>query len=56
MMFAETEGNEDGGKDDETMLLFLVGAIVAVVMVVALIGGLCYLRINHFQNYAKLPG
>ncbi|CAG5122453.1 unnamed protein product [Candidula unifasciata] len=43
------------GADGEVMLV-IVGTLVAILMMVALIGGLCYVKRTHLHFYAKLPG
>ncbi|XP_025082560.1 probable serine/threonine-protein kinase drkC isoform X2 [Pomacea canaliculata] len=42
-------------KDDGGMMLIIVGSVVTILMLVALIGGLCYIKKTHVQFYSKLP-
>ncbi|KAL8568098.1 hypothetical protein ACOMHN_000322 [Nucella lapillus] len=56
------DGDEDsseskrGKKEDEGLMLIVVGTAVAILMLVALIGGLCYVKRTHQQIYSKIPG
>uniref|UniRef100_A0A0B7AYY0 Protein kinase domain-containing protein n=1 Tax=Arion vulgaris TaxID=1028688 RepID=A0A0B7AYY0_9EUPU len=43
------------GSDGEIMLV-VAGFMVGLVMFVALIGGLCYVKRTHLHFYSKLPG
>ncbi|XP_059157008.1 ephrin type-A receptor 3-like [Physella acuta] len=43
------------GADGEKMLV-IVGTLVSLIMMVALIGGLCYVKRTHLRIYSKLPG
>ncbi|XP_076451956.1 uncharacterized protein LOC143287668 [Babylonia areolata] len=45
-----------GKKDDEGLMLIVIGTVIAIVMLVALIGGLCYVKRTQMQIYSKLPG
>lgn len=43
------------GADGE-LTLVIVGTLVSLILFVALIGGLCYVKRTHLQFYYKLPG
>ncbi|XP_012939996.1 probable serine/threonine-protein kinase SIS8 [Aplysia californica] len=43
------------GADSEIMLV-LVGTMLSLLLMVAIIGGLCYVKRTHLQIYSKLPG
>ncbi|CAL1527264.1 unnamed protein product [Lymnaea stagnalis] len=47
--------NKKVGADGELMLV-IVGTLVSLILMVALIGGLCYVKRTHLQFYSKLPG
>ncbi|KAK7093374.1 probable serine/threonine-protein kinase drkC isoform X2 [Littorina saxatilis] len=51
----QEDGEKEGKKKDEGLLLIVIGSVVALVMLVALIGGLCYIKRTHLQIYSKLP-
>ena len=52
---AAASSSKQGEKKDEGLMLIVIGSLVAVSMLVALIGGLCYIKRTHLQIYSKLP-
>ncbi|XP_076472420.1 uncharacterized protein LOC143301882 [Babylonia areolata] len=49
---SDSQGGTD--KEDGEKMLMVVGTLVAVLMLVALIGGLCYVKSTHQQLYSTL--
>ncbi|KAK7483086.1 hypothetical protein BaRGS_00025654 [Batillaria attramentaria] len=42
-------------KEKDEMMLVIIGTVIALSMLVALIGGLCYIKRTHLQMYSRLP-
>lgn len=55
MGLAADNSKQKPKKDDGGMMLIIVGSVVTILMLVALIGGLCYIKKTHVQFYSKLP-
>lgn len=52
----QTRGPSDQNqKKGDSLLLIIIGSSVAVLMLMTLVGGLCYIKRTHLQLYSKLP-
>ena len=52
---AAAPSSSEGQKKGDSLMFIIIGCLVAVTMVVAFIGGLCYIGRTHQQIYSKLP-
>ena len=52
---AAAPSSSEGQKKGDSLMFIIIGCLVAVTMVVAFIGGLCYISRTHHQIYSKLP-